>query len=72
MSKEQEGGANPLSWVSYAIMLCLSVISAYLNWNCMYNYSMTVRVITTILAFIFAIYYLIFYLIFKVILGRTC
>jgi len=66
---EESGSTN---FLSYFIQLALSILAAYLNWGCMFNKSLVVRVLTTVLAFFFAVYYLMFYLVFKIILGQTC
>lgn len=69
--KKQHGGSITGNF-TYIILLCFSLVASYLNWNCMSNHSLIVRVITTMLSFFLAIYYLIFYLVFKVIMGQTC
>jgi len=69
--KDQDGGSGGLHF-TYIIQIGLSILAAYLNWDCLVTQTTPIRVITTIMAFFFATYYLIFYLVFKVIMGRTC
>ena len=69
-SSDEEKGAT--HYLSYIIQLALSISAAYLNWNCLHNQTMLIRVGLTVLSFFFAVYYLVFYLIFKVIMGQTC
>jgi hypothetical protein len=70
--EKKEKKASTTHYLSYLIQLALSVAAAYLNWSCLQNQSIMIRVLTTVLAFFFAVYYLVFYLVFKVILGQTC
>ena len=69
---EMQGGSFCGLTIGSGIQLILSIIAAYLNWSCLQNQSIFIKVITTAMSFFFAIYYLIFYVISKIILGKTC
>ena len=71
-NNNKEDESNSGSNVGYAIQIILSIFAAYLNWNCLSNSSLVVKLLTTVASFFFATYYLMFYLVFKVIMGQTC
>lgn len=58
--------------IGYLIQIGMSIFASYLNWNCLQNQSLFIKLATSTMAFFFAIYYLIFYFVFKIIMGRTC
>lgn len=61
-----------ISYFDILLTIIISIITAYIAFQCNLNIHTGQRIFITILAFIFSTFYLVYYFVFKLLLGFPC